>query len=231
MKSLLFCLQLILSFEAYATPLVEVESNLNPLQSYKERNHKSSRLFSLGVAYWQPYGFISKKDGNSFANLFGEDEQINCPEINIFFRRKFAYIDWGLGLVGGTGKISSNQIGEDVTLNLQYSGLKFGVWLNQVFSEPYLVPFFSYQYINLMLNEVSADQIVTQINSPSTQMRIGLQLQLNWIEWVSSNRALASFGLQNTFLEGFYQMSGNVSSHQTLFDGGTQTGVALSLEF
>lgn len=222
---------LLFGFGAMATPLVEVESNLNPLQTYNERNHKVSKLFSLGVGYWQPYGFESQKDNNTFSNLFGEGEQINSPEISLWLRRKFAYLDWGIGLTAGTGKITSNKIGEEVTMNLQYSGLKLGLWLNQIFDEPYIVPFFTVQQVNLSLNEISAGQTVTQINTPSTQMRIGLQIQLNWIEWLSSNRALASFGLQNTFLEGFYQISSNTANNETLFDGGDQTGLALSLEF
>lgn len=230
MKVLLFGL-LFFTSSIHANPLVEVESNLNPLQSYKERNHKFSKLLSLGVGYWQPYGFESSKDQNSFVQLFGEGEQINSPEINFWLRKKFMYMDWGVGVILGSGKISSNLSNEDLVLNFQYSGLQFGIWLNQIMEEPYLVPYFSIQQINLSISEQNQGQTLTEITSPSLHMRLGLQLQLSWLEWLSSNRALASFGLQNTFLEGFYQLSSNTINSKNLFNQGSQTGLALSLEF
>lgn len=190
------------SFTDLALSAVEVEQLYSVDSSYKERYPKVSTLWSLSSSPIQPRDYFRVSDGQAYQSLYG-DASLSSLELAFFLRYKVSLFDVGLGLSTSQGTVRS-QLEPGTSLGLQMSSAKFRIWMNSLFNEPYLVPFFGSEYHNLMVTESnSAESLVSEFPGVLTY-KVGVQIQLNLLDPQSSSRALAEMGLENTFIEFSY---------------------------
>ena len=210
-----------------STPaLVETEAELNTLLPYKQRQVKSSLLFSIGQTQLYPSSYVSPYDGNSYTNLFGENQTLPFSTLEFIVRQKWGWFDFGVGIHYGMGQTSSNKLGDPVSLNFSGPGLALGLWLNQIWDEPFVVPYLQYQYLQWSSEENSNLSGQRTMLMNSSAFKVGLQFQLNIFEKDLASRSLAAMGLQNTFLDIYLIQGLSKPIHQE-----THWGGALTLEF
>ncbi|MCS6838448.1 MAG: hypothetical protein NZ480_06330 [Bdellovibrionaceae bacterium] len=78
-------------------------------------------------------------------------------------------------------------------LDVSGSLVHMGIWFDKFFSEPFVVPYFSYGF------PIESSSKVEQ--SP---IKFGILFQLNWIEPDYATKALFDYGLENSFVDIFW---------------------------
>jgi hypothetical protein len=169
---------------------------------YKLRYPRVTTLWSLTSLPLRPSDYFRPSDGLTYKDLFG-DASLSNLGICLFFRYKISIFDFGVGVGYGQGLLNSptysgSSLGVDIT------SYKLRAWINTLTDEPYLVPFVGVEYLNIIASESDGSTtLVTQL--PGALMyRVGLQVQLNFIDEMASRQAFQSVGLENTFLEASY---------------------------
>ncbi|GEM_PF-3309215 len=208
---------------------VEIEYQTDSSLSYSDRRSHVTTLWSLSQNQYLPSSFKSQIDGNSYSNLFGNDS-IPLNEFSFFFRKQLRPFDLGLGLSYASGELSDRRVGDLVTLSLALRSLAFGVWLSDLYDEPYVVPFALIYISDSSLTE--KDSLLNQSFNVTGSIwsKIGLHLQLSPLEPDVAKKAIHSIGLQNSFID-FYLLQGVTAPSQPNILTSLSWGMGLTLEF
>lgn len=120
------------------------------------------------------------------------------------------------------------------SLNITKTGAFARIQLDNLFSEPYVVPFVKASYMNSDIVASDATNSTVVSTGHLDELSAGVMLQLNWLEEDTSRNARASEGLENSYLE-IYWLGVSHSPEESVSDQELSVinsyGVGLVLEF
>ncbi len=212
--------------------------------SYKNRRGRHGVLFSISMEKYYPLDYYSLFRDAYIENVTGEND-IDLLAVEIGYKFNFA-----LGSISVLGNIAQGTAQEKKALitrsiSVRRQGLSVGLALDNIFNEPYVVPYGQVGGHQFLVDEHYGDESDAITTSISTNYKIGLLFQLDWIERAidptTHLRGMQSSGLQNTYLD-IYMMAHQ--SSPDLFDptvadsvgdpdmgNDPQYGVGLKMEF
>ena len=176
---------------------------------YKDRRGKHGVVFTVGTEKYYPKDFLSVLDNVSINQILKE-EAINLFTIDIGYKYNFSLgaLAFTYAYASGSGTGSFNN--ETRSIAFQRQTVSAGYYADNIFSEPWVVPYGAAGLSQFSLDEeeynatgtLADDSAVTE---PILSLKAGLLFQLNWIEsGIDSSThvdGLRSSGLENTYLD------------------------------
>ena len=176
---------------------------------YKVRRDKHGVIFSVGTEKYYPKNFLSVLDNVSIKQIL-KDEPINLFAIDIGYKYNFSLgsvaVTYAYASGSGTGSFNN----ETRSIAFQKQTISTGYYADNIFSEPWVVPYGTIGLSQFSLNEEEYNATGTladdsAVSDPILSYKLGFLFQLNWIEaGIDSNThadGLRSSGLENTFLD------------------------------
>ncbi|MFN7728886.1 MAG: hypothetical protein ACK5P7_07000 [Bdellovibrio sp.] len=187
-------------------PLVEIEYGPDVMLPYKERRDDWGRTFGFRFENYNPSGYQSDFDLSSYKDLFGENT------INMFGLQGGVKYNLSFGSLTAegsyqTGSISDSRSGGPTTLSLTKMGGHFGLWLDMIFSEPYVVPYAQLDVYQIDYQESGGNVSQSGTSGALIGWTTGTLLQLNWLDEAAALRALYDSGLDNAYIDLFMTQS------------------------
>ncbi|MBX2995564.1 MAG: hypothetical protein KF681_12105 [Bdellovibrionaceae bacterium] len=214
--------------EADNIPLVEIEYGPAALLPYKERRSDWGYLFGMAYENYDPTGYQSDIDSTTYETLFGTNTVPmfglqGGAKYNLDFASLTAELSYEMG------SVSDSRSGDPTTLKLSKVGTHFGLWLDMLFTEPYVVP-----YAQMDVYQIDYEEKATNVSESGTSgilmgWTAGALVQLNWLDPDASLRALSESGLDNAYVNIFMTQS-QANSRPDLATAMTW-GAGLKLEF
>lgn len=198
----------------YSDPLqgdeITVESVQDLSTSYKERRKDFGALFSINYERYFPEDHISVIQNKSYEEL-SEGESIPVIGAEIGVKYNFALGSFAALFGYGAGTYANEAQNLDGA-SVKITKLDLNFALDNLTSEPWVVPYVQGGIHQLEWEENSftgSDNVIeTLIAKPNVHYKLGVLLQLNWIEnWIdpgTTTEGLRSSGLENTYLDIFY---------------------------
>lgn len=198
----------------YSEPLADneiiVESKQDLTEPYKERRKDFGALFSVNYERYFPAEHVSVIQNRTYEEISGgEDIPVIGAEIGVKYNFSLGSLS---GLFGyGMGTYANEEQNLDgVSVKITKLGLNFA--LDNLMSEPWVVPYAQggIHQIDWEENSYTGTENVfeTLITKPNAHFKVGMLVQLNWIEnWIdptTTAEGLRSSGLENTYLDIFY---------------------------
>lgn len=185
--------------------LVEVETQVDILKPYKARRQSRATIFSLAKSSLNPEKFQSAIDGATYSELNGSS---TLDLMTISLGRKFNFSSVSIGFSASVGTLDSSFSQQaDRALALRTTGLGFGLYLDGILEEPYVVPFVEGEVSNITTTEKNATTEVNASYASSSIITYGILLQLNWMDQNTALAALNSIGLENTYIKIAFQQA------------------------
>lgn len=181
--------------------IVELEEAPIEGTSYKERRTSHGFIFGISYKSYYPKNYLSMYDGLEIQEFFGSSP-IQIPEVMLGYKHNFS-----LGSVSLTGHYSSGSDESDYAGNSRYLGVSIfeantTFYLDNIMSEPYVVPYAGIGIQQIDLKEQSADlDMLSAASGLSYTYRMGLMFQLNWLDKQSAQEGYRSSGLENMYLD------------------------------
>jgi hypothetical protein len=198
----------------YSDPLegyeIVVESVQDLSESYKVRRKDFGALFSVNYEQYFPADHVSVIQNKSYEEISGgEPIPVFGAEIGVKYNFALGSIAGLFGYSAGSFSKEENNL-DDVTLTITKVDLNFA--LDNLTSEPWVVPYAQggIHQIDWEENSYTGSENVfeTLITTPSFHYKVGVLLQLNWIEnWIDPSTTYEgrrTSGLENTYLDIFY---------------------------
>lgn len=198
----------------YSEPLLTdeiiVESKQDLTEAYKYRRKTLGTIFSVNYEKYYPSEHISIIQNKSYEEISGGDP---IPVVGAELGVKYNFSMGSLsGLFGYSAGTFSNADQNLDSAMVKITKLDINFAFDNLMAEPYFVPYVQGGLHQLEWEEDSytgASNIVeTLIAKPNFHYKLGMLLQLNWIEnWIDPSttaEGLRSSGLENTFLDIFY---------------------------
>lgn len=203
---------------------------------YRERRTRWG--LEVGFQYEQilPFNYVSGVPGVTVVNYSDFAGTETIPLNQFFLGGKFntSLGSLAAGIQYGTGNLylpASN--GENTTFDLIKEGLYFGLYLDALFSEPYIAPYGKFELFRLTYTE-SVDGKGTYDGTTDLTMgyTLGALFQLNWLDKESARVGLRDSGIQNTYLD-IYVSSymPSINDLDPNFETEFDLGIGLRLEF
>lgn len=253
MKNLLFIICFIYSFLAvsqdFSDPAEEgeviVEKTTDLSLSYKERRKRYGIIFSVNYEKFAPNNYVSINLDSTYEN-FSDESPMGLVggefgvKLNNMLGSAYATLAYLKGNFANDSKNLYNVSAEITKANIGFA-------FDNLMSEPWVVPYGQMGIHQVKWLEESydvTDAIISQATTSewAINYRAGLLFQLNWIEnsidpWTHVS-GLQSSGLENTFIDLYYQHYGTtdklseneIGSVATDFES-SQWGAGLKLEF
>lgn len=192
-----------------ASDLVEVRTQDDIFQTYRERRNRHGFQFGVQYENYQPKNFSSAFDDTSYSDMFGNSNiAMMGGELGYKFNTAIGSFS---ALVGyASGRISDSRIGETRTLDLKRTSLKAQYIADMIWPEPYVAPYgaLGVYYVNGIEGITETGDEVSGKTQLGTIATIGVLVQLNWLEPDTARGAYMEVGLQNTYLDLFLTQVG-----------------------
>lgn len=188
---------------------VSLEKKQDFLAPYKQRRNKHGVLFSVGTEKYYPKNFLSLLDNTSIEKIL-KNEPINLFTIDIGYKYNFVLGSLAFSYTYASGSGTGSFNNETRSISFQRQSLLAGYYADNIFSEPWVVPYASGGLSQFTLDEEEYNPTGTladdsAVTDPILNFKVGLLFQLNWIEaGIDSNThvdGLRSSGLENTYLD------------------------------
>lgn len=256
---LVFCLLLIAGETLAASELetlptdgkIEVVYPSEKLAPYRERRETWSTVFSINVDQFYPDKFRSRLQQGGvedapYDTLFGSSP-ITLTQVQLGAKYNFGLGALGTALIVGMGTIKDQRTGrtmgtfagESHELTIFKKGATVQFAMDNLFPEPYVVPYIEGQLFKIDYRERrSAPGVESDIaeNSGTTDFAtavvLGALIQLNGLEKEAALMAQETSGMDNIFLDIFASQY-NTSSDETdpSFETSINYGAGLRFEF
>lgn len=209
-------------------PLVEIEYAPEIMLPYRDRRDSWSWIFAVRHEKYLPTGYTSELDGENYDFLFG-DEPVGLVGLEGGGKYNLSFGSIAFSGSFGKGSLRDARSGAPTILELTKTSGHFGLWLDVLFKEPYVVP-----YAQVDVSYVDYSELVGRANSTGTSSALigwtaGALLQLNWLDEDAALRALSGSSLNNTYLD-LFMMQSQTNSKPDLSTA-MSWGAALKLEF
>ena len=193
--------------------LVEVEpenilpgdlSSVYKVMPYKIRRQKWGQTFSVGYSQYNPLKYQSDftiASQGDFNSLYGKAE---TPMIELAYEYKRNFLLGSLGLEFGYGYYSNTTNAGSVlgqsTLSVQPLRLGFRYSMDNIFYEPYVVPYISTGAYSVLFSERQGNVNFSGNTQAAGYLSFGAKIQLNWADPASAVASYAESGLENSFV-------------------------------
>lgn len=198
----------------YSEPLEDdeiiVESVQDLSEPYKVRRKDFGALFSLNYERYFPAEHVSVIQNKSYEDISGgEPIPLLGAEIGVKYNFSLGSLSVLFGYSAGNFSKEENNL-DDVTLTMTKADLNFA--LDNLTTEPWVVPYVQGGIHQIEWEENSytgsANVFETLVTTPNFHYKLGVLMQLNWIEnWIDPSTTYEgrrSSGLENTFFDLFY---------------------------
>lgn len=232
----------------YSEPIDEgeiiVEQKTDLSLTYKERRETIGTLFSVGYERYNPKDYKSLILNQGFEAISGGN---TIGLLTAEFGVKYNFVLGSLaGLVSyGSGNLSNSTAGLD---QIKMSTIKgaLNYTADNLLKEPYVAPYVQLGLHQTKWEETSTLGATTETESFTAKInyhfKAGLLLQLDWIEnsidSTTTTEGLRSSGLENTFLDLYYnyyaepsQVANTAGADGEANLASSHFGVGLKLEF
>lgn len=178
--------------------LVEIVYPAEILAPYKDRRPDHQFVFHFQYENFKPTGF-SQVIASS-ASVLG---------LNLGYKYNLPVV--GLELSGFFGSGGASGGVDRTSYSVQKKGLRLAAIFDGILDEPYVAPYLGLQIVKWDVSSTS--DFGTFSASPDFVMgtQVGLLFQLNWLEPKTALRALNEDGLNNSYLDLFFQQYGATS--------------------
>lgn len=207
--------------------LVEVEIQGDLREAYKTR--RSRWGLDLGANYHkvfpsdEAYAESFNKNDLSFTEVF-IGPKVNVGPISLSITGVY-------GQGGSTGKVLDTTTIDTMITMTKYGGMAT-VFLDGLFSEPYIVPYGSFQYFNLSYDVKLGEEKRHGDLGYISAVYAGLLIQLNWVEPEVAYQSRKDYGIENAYIDVFanqYYSGPNSSDFDTASTW--NWGAGLRMEF
>ena len=191
------------------------------LKPFKERRPKWTHQIEIGAAQYVPVNYdsdILAAAGYYFEDYY--DVEMPMPSISMEMKRNFSMGAISLGFGGSYYSTSSST--SDFELIAPH--IKFGIYLDTLFKEPYIVPYGVFGYSYMMYNEYEESTDLEYSGaSDNFFVALGLLFQLDWLDR-AADRSSFEMGIENTyvFIEVKTYLDAGIIGYEDDFD---QSGV------
>ena len=197
---------------------VVIEKPQEYLKNYRERRSRYGVIASVNFEQYAPNDYFSISQ-NKFFDEFTKNSKIGLVSGDLGLK-----VNFDLGSASVLLGVASGQYESDAqniySISARIVRLSANFSMDTLMSEPWIVPYGQVGVHQLYWTEKSYDQTNALINQSLTtpltfNYKVGLLFQLNWIESYidpeTQVNGLRSSGLENTFIDVFYQHYGNTS--------------------
>jgi hypothetical protein len=200
---------------------------------YRERRSVVSTVFAISMDQVLPDKFSSKISSNTYNDIF---KTAPIPIVQAEIGVKINSVLGGVGATAiyGTGLVDESLgAGQDYSLQLTKKGVGLHFILDNLFVEPYVAPFVEGQYIMFdWLEKQPADLRKSGSTAYNASVRVGVAIQMNWLDRNAALTAQDSSGLENAYLDLFVsQYSASSAAEDPNFQTGMNYGGGIRLEF
>lgn len=212
--------------------LIEVEFAPDLNLAYSERRGPRSALFSLRYEDYKPEKYFSQFDASSYGTNYG-DKALPLMGLSLAWKRNFSIFSVTIDPSLSFGNIDGTDLlGVDRSLSLTRYGIGFGIILDAMATEPWLVPYGEIQPLMFSWVEESNGEEKSGTSEITFAYRAGLLIQLNKVDERAARSALVNYGLDNTFLDVFiHQHMTSESSNDVDLQSALSYGAGIKLEF
>ncbi|MFZ4403001.1 MAG: hypothetical protein ACOYOK_02765 [Pseudobdellovibrionaceae bacterium] len=210
---------------------VEYESAPDASVSYKERRKNHGFVFSFGYDSYFPRNFISLLDNDLYENVYGKND-INFYQLQMGYKYNFMLGSFGVSAIYADGRANAINSIEDRKIIFEKYGIGASYWMDNLFSEPLVVPYGSIQGWVMDVTEKSKVDSFSGRTKTGLAFTVGALIQLNRLDEESARTAYMMWGLENAYLDIYaVQYENTESSSDPYLESDLNYGVGLKLEF
>ncbi|CAM6000327.1 unnamed protein product [Sphagnum balticum] len=205
-----------------------------PGTPYRTRRPNFTGIFAIDAGTYAPTNFVSKVISSqtlgstpSYSGLYGGGAS---PNFDITFGAKYNFLLGSVGLQLSGGYFSATNQNVNSTLSVTPITLGAVYYLDSIFQEPYVVPYFIAGLYTDIWKEVSQGLSINGRTGFAPFYAVGLNFQLDWIDVETHETGYRDFGLENTFL--FVEARSFLSSNDIVdLSTGLQVSGGFKFEF
>ena len=216
---------------------IEVEYSPNADLPYRERRQAWAFIWGFNLVTMYPNKMMTNTDTSAnpgqikFADRF-YNQNLYLYQLEALAKVNFSLGSIAAGILIGAGDLSLPESGSAIgktggSLRLIKGGGSAYLFLDSIFSEPYVVPYVGAHMAQMTYRDVYIKDSIERsgTNGFSAAIQAGFLFQLNALDRATAFKARKSFGIENTFIDLFVlQHSSNPNSGQpnltTNFDYG-----------
>lgn len=222
--------------------IIEVEENVLPGTSYRDRRTPHGFIFGINYRSYYPVNYNSAFDNVAIQDFFGS-HPLQIPEVSLGYKYNFSLGSLGVTFHYASGSDESEYNGNSRYLAVDIYEGNLNLYLDNLMNEPYVVPYAGVGLQQLQVKEQSADlDMKSNSSGLSLTYRFGLMFQLNWLDKKTAEEGYREIGLENTYLDVYLvsnSSGGDVAEDTTDINGSQrpdvssdmQLGVGLKIEF
>lgn len=227
---------------------IAVERMYDSSLPYKLRRTEDGVLFSVSSEKFYPLDYISQFKDVYIEDILGSD-RIKLLSLEIGYKRNITLGSVAILFGYSNGKATGSVGGINRQLELTRESLSLNYALDNLFNEPWIVPYVQggIHSFDVIESSTPASGYVSKSASSglSYNYRAGLLFQLNWIEKAmdptTQGEGLRSSGLENTFIDLYFADHTSLGQHYDIstvgnegkpnLSSGLEMGIGLKLEF
>lgn len=174
------------------------------LKPFRERRPTWTYNVNLGTSNYEPQNYFSDivaghTPSGDYQELYTNKPQVPMTGASVEFKRNFHSFSLGAGLAYDYFLAR----GTDTTLFASVPSVRASLYLDDLFKEPYVVPYGSFGYSYFVYKENYDDGTTIEEISGKTDhffASFGLLFQLDWLDSSAHANAYNEIGLENTFI-------------------------------
>lgn len=171
------------------------------LLPFRERRSNWGNQFSIGYSRYTPYNYTSEMSAFGFDEAYGYSSEMPLIEIQYTLKRNFI---WGsLGAELGVGYYQNSSDIEAIDSELTLIPVRLGATLilDGLTRFPYIAPYGTVGAYTMVFNETQDGENTFEGNTQvAPYFSFGAQLNLDWLDPISSRQGYEENGIQATFL-------------------------------
>jgi hypothetical protein len=164
---------------------------------YSERRNIFGFDIAISAGTYNPTNYVPNFTSRTYSDYYNGNKGV-LAMLNLSLKWNFAL--GSIGPVVGGGFFSARNSGDDSTLNVYPIEVGGMYSLDNLFSEPYVVPYgFGGMYM-MYYSETVGGLSVRGNTASAPYFGGGLRVQIDWIDPDAHDRAYQDFGLQSTYI-------------------------------
>lgn len=200
---------------------------------FRERRGRWGSQISIGYSRYTPYNYASEFSPFSYDETYGNVPNLPLIEIQYTLKRNFS---WGsIGVELGAGMYENSSAIPELDSQLRLIPIRLGATLilDGLFRYPYIAPYGSVGAYTMVFDEtLNGDNTYSGNTQAAPYFSFGAELNLDWLDPISSRQDYEENGIQATFLyvEGRKFMASSAARDRD-FENEIEPNVGLRIEF
>lgn len=216
---------------------IQIEYPIEVSLPYRDRRPRHQFTASVQYENYAPTNYFSAVVPDpstvdaTYKGVFA-NEDIPLLGISLGYKFNMPFLGLEIAPYYASGSIKSSRAGENINLSLEKYGVRFAAYLETLFKEPYVVPYVASQIQVWGVEEKGQTLSFSRSTAYAVGFGAGMLFQLNWLDPAAALESLNSSGLNNSYLDVFFQQYGDTSDNtDPLMSSEFNWGVGLRLEY